>query len=190
MEFIDVFAGSRSSDKLDIADRLGIKIAPGHYSLLVSKDRNRIKGKRRTTDFVAAEPKSKQEMNSLLTNTFYDFMIVSDFNIGKRNVRMAKRYETAVAVPLCPAMTLENSGLRRVGRNLLKVQELGGRLILCSGAAGAGDVRSGGDLAAIGVLMGVRPDLAVRAVKHTPNSILARNRKLSRNPAWGVEVLE
>ena len=114
-----MFAGNPSSDKVKIADKLDVKVAPGHYSLLVSKDRNQIRGKRRTTDFVAAEPGSKQEMNSLLTNTYYDFMIVSGFNIGKRNVRMAKKYETAIAVPLSSAFTLNTSKLRSICRNLL-----------------------------------------------------------------------
>lgn len=185
-----MFAGNLSSDKVKIADKLGVKLAPGHYSLLVSKDRHKIRGKRRTTDFVAASPASKQEMNSLLTNTYYDFMIVSGFQIGKRNVRMAKRYETAIAIPLRQALTLNTSKLRSICRNLLKIQEIGGELILCSGADSANDIRGGGDLAAIGVLLGIKPDLAIRAVKQTPNRILAHNKKLSKNQAWGVEVLE
>lgn len=187
MEFIDVFAGKKSADKLAAADKLGIKIAPGHYSLFVSKDRHRIRQERRKTDFVAAAPKSKQEMNSLLTNTYYDFMIVS-FPLGKRNVRMAKRYETAIAVPLAPAMSMRAPGLRKTRRNIQMVQEIGGAALLCSGAESAGEIRAGPELASIGVLLGMKPDLATKAVRQTPSSIVRRNEKLSRNPAWGVVV--
>jgi len=184
--FIDVYAGDPSDEKRRVADKLGIRIAPGHYSLLVSKDRRRVRRERRSTDFVAARPKNKQEMNSLLTDTYYDFMIV-EFSLGKRNIRMAKRYETAVAIPVAPAFSLKVSDLARVRKNMMLVQELGGTLLICSGAGDASQLRGGRELAAMGILLGLRPDYATRAVKHVPVAILERNRRRAKQEVWGVE---
>lgn len=186
MDFIDVWAGQESPDKCGVAKKLGVKLAPGDFSLLVSNDKKRVREKRQTTDFVAGKPGSKQEMNSLLTDTRYDFMVV-DFPVGKRNVRMAKRYETAIAVPVARAFSLRSSDIASVRRNLLAVQEIGGTLLICSGARDASQIRSGRDLAAIGILMGIKPDLAVKAVKQVPNAMVERNRKRAKQEAWGVE---
>lgn len=177
MEFIDVWAGDVSKDKRELAGRLGIRIAPGDYSLLLSKDGRELKQKRRETDFVAAMPSSKQELNSLLTDTRYDFLIVQGFNVGKRNVRMAKRYETAIAVPVAPAMSLRIPRLARTRRNMLRVERYGGELLICSGAEDASQLRSGRDLAAIGAALGLKPDYAKKAVRHRPSAILERNLK-------------
>lgn len=186
MDFIDVWAGGDSSDKRKIAKKLEVKLAPGDFSLLVSNNKKQVREKRQTMDFVAGKPAGKQEMNSLLTETRFDFMIV-EFPIGKRNVRMAKRYETAIAIPLFRAFSLKVSDVSRIRRNLKAVQDIGGTLLLCSGAEDASQIRSGRDLAAIGILLGVKPDLANKAVKHIPNAILNRNRKRAKQEAWGVE---
>ena len=186
MEFIDVYAGEESPEKRKIAKTLGIRLAPGDFSLLVSNNRQKVRNKRKVTEFVAGRPKSKQEMNSLLTDTRYDFM-VADFSLGKRNIRMAKRYETAIAVPVAPAFSLKPSAIARIRKNMLAVQEFNGTLIICSGAKDASQIRSGRDLAAIGVLLGVKPDLAMKAVKQVPNAILVRNRKRAKQEVWGVE---
>jgi len=177
MEFIDAWAGGDSSEKRELAKRLGIRIAPGDYSLLLSKDRRLLKQKRASTDFVAARPGSKQEMNSLLTDTRYDFLIVQGFNVGKRNVRMAKRYETALAVPIAPALSLRIPDLARTRRNMLRVEKYGGELLICSGAGDASQLRSGRALAAIGAMLGLKPDYAKKAVRHRPSAILERNLK-------------
>ncbi|MBD3263428.1 hypothetical protein GF374_03560 [Candidatus Woesearchaeota archaeon] len=177
MEFIDVWAGEESPKKRELARRLGIRLAPGDYSLLLSKDKRELKQKRPEVDFVAAKPGSKQEMNALLTDTRYDFLIVQGFNVGKRNVRMAKRYETAIAVPVAPAFSLRIPSLARTRRNLMRVEKYGGELLICSGAEDPSQLRSGRDLAAIGAMLGLRPDYAKKAVRHRPSAILERNRR-------------
>lgn len=184
--FIDVFAGKPSPEKLRVAEKLGIKIAPGHHTLLISKDHGMVRKKRKTTDFMAAFPHSKQEMNALLTDTYYDFVLV-DFSLGKRNVRMAKRYETAIAVPLSSAFSLSIPAMGRIKKNLLLIQDIGGTLLLCSGARDASQIRGGRELAAIGVLLGLKPDCARKAVRHNPNYILNRNKERAKQEVWGVE---
>jgi RNase P/RNase MRP subunit p30 len=175
MEFIDACAGAESPEKLKIAKELGIRLAPGDYSLLVSNDHRKIRAARAKTDLVAARPQSKQELNSLLTDAHY-FLLVDGFAVGKRNVRMARRYETAIAVPVAPAFSLKVADLARVRRNLLRVQEENGTLLLCSGAGDASQVRGGRELASIGVLFGLKPDYATKAVKQWPSAIIERNR--------------
>jgi RNase P/RNase MRP subunit p30 len=187
--FIDAYAGKESEAKKKIAKELEVKIAPGDYSLFVSNNAGEVRKKRMSADFVAGEPKTKQEMNALLPDTFYDFMIVN-FPLGKRNVRMAKRHETAVAIPLAPAFTLKISEMLKLRKNLKLVQTENCPLLLVSGAASEAEIRSGRDLAAIGVLFGLKPDFALKAVSKTPEKILEFNAKRKKQPCFGVEVKE
>ncbi len=185
MQFIDVFAGEFSERKLERARAFEIKIVPGEYNLLISKSSSQLRKQRRKVNFIAGMPENKQEMNSLLTDTHYDFMIVN-FSIGKRNIRMAKRYETAIAIPLSAAMSLRISDISRVRRNLIKIQEIGGKLLLCSGARDFSQIRSGEDLAAIGMLLGLKKKIALDAVSVNPLEIIRRNEKLSKQEVYGV----
>ncbi len=182
--FIDAYAGEGSEEKTAVADRLGIRIAPGHYSLLISRDRRKIRSLRKKVDFVAAIPGSKQELNSLLTDTHYDFFIIRDFRLGKRNVRMAKRYEAALAVPVVLSRLQD---LSRARHNALTVQDLGGTLLLCSGAASPEQLRAGDALADIGVFLGLKPDYARKAVREFPLALLKRNERRKKQRMWGVE---
>jgi len=185
MQFTDVFSGEVSERKQETARAFNIKIAPGDFSLLISKSSAQLRKQRRKVNFIAGMPESKQEMNSLLTDTHYDFMIVN-FSIGKRNIRMAKRHETAIAIPLSNAMSLKISDISHVRRNLVKIQEIGGKLLLCSGAKDFAQIRSGEDLAAIGVLLGLRSKIAIDAVSVNPLEIIKRNEKLSKQEVYGV----
>ena len=185
MECIDVFAGEFSERKLETARAFNIKIAPGDYSLLISKRSSQLRKQRRKVNFIAGMPESKQEMNSLLTDTHYDFMIVN-FSIGKRNIRMAKRHETAIAIPLSSAMSLRISDISRVRRNLIKIQEIGGNLLLCSGARDFTQIREGEDLVAIGMLLGLKKEVAIAAVSVNPLEIIKRNEKLNKQEVVGV----
>ncbi|MBR9689876.1 MAG: hypothetical protein GOV01_03205 [Candidatus Altiarchaeota archaeon] len=186
MDFIDVFAGELNKKKMETANKLGIKISPGHFSVLITRDKGLIRQKRRQTDFISVRPTSKQDMNALLTDTFYDFVIVDSFLLGKRNVRMAKRYETSIAVPVSDAFSLKKSSILRIQKNLLRAQEFGGSLLLCTGAEDASQIRSGYDLVSIGVLLGLKPDYAQKAVRQIPNAIIMRNQKRSKQDVWGV----
>jgi len=191
VEFIDVYAGGQDPEKVAVADWLGIKIAPGHHSLLVSNDHKKVRAARKGVDFVAGIPSGRAQLNQMLTDTHYDFFIVHpDLRLSKRIVRMAKRYETALAVPLAPVFSLKQKLLRRTRRNVLLVQDLGGTLLLCSGAGSPAEIRSGRDLAAIGVLLGLKPDYARKAVSRFPAQILKRNEGRRKQEVWGVEVLE
>jgi len=191
VDFIDVYAGEFSEEKMKRAEELEIKIAPGHFSLLISKNRREVRKKRKDVDFVAAIVNKRQELNSLLTDVYYDFFIIpSTLRLGKRSVRMAKRYETGIAVPLSPAFSLKPKLLARISHNLKLVEEIGAILLLCSGAETPEDLRSGRDLACIGVLLGLSPDYARKAVRHFPNFILERNRERKKQAAWGVEVIQ
>lgn len=173
--FIDVYSGAASKEKIKTSKELGIKIAPGDYSLLISKNKSEIRKQRHTTDFISAMAKTKQEMNMLLTDTYYDFLIVDGFNLGKRNVRMAKRYETPIAIPIAPAFSLKQSDLNRLKKNFSMTLEVGGDFLICSGANSPEELRGGFELASIGVFFGVPPNLAIKAVKQNPNSILNKN---------------
>lgn len=173
--FIDVYSGKESKEKIALAKKLNIKLAPGDYSLLISKSKSEVRGKRKKFDFVTAFPGSKQEMNSLLTDTSYDFLVVEGFSLGKRNIRMAKRYETAIAIPISSALSLKKSALRRLEKNLSTIVEGGADLLICSGARGLKGLRGGFELASIGVFLGVPEDLAIKAVRRLPAIILERN---------------
>jgi len=175
MVFIDVYSGKESKEKAALAKKLGIKLAPGDYSLLISKGKSEVRGKRKKFDFVTAFPNSKQEMNSLLTDTHYDFLVIEGFTLGKRNIRMAKRYETSIAIPVSSAFSMKKQALRRLEKNLSMVVDGGADLLICSGAKDPKDLRGGFELASIGAFLGVPEDLAIKAVRQLPAAILLRN---------------
>ena len=66
---------------------------------------------------------------------------------------------------------------------------MNGKLLLCSGAKDFSQIRSGEDLCAIGVLLGLKPEVAKLAVSTNPLEILERNEKLSKQESWGVRTL-
>ncbi|MBR9680725.1 MAG: hypothetical protein GOU98_02780 [Candidatus Altiarchaeota archaeon] len=182
--FIDVYSGFESSEKLLASKKLDIKIAPGDYSLLISKNKSEIRKKRSTTNFVSAKPKTKQEMNKLLTDTFYDFLIIEGFNLGKRNVRMAKRYETPLAIPISSAFSLKQSDLNRLRKNFSMVLNGGVAFLICSGAKLPEELRGGFELASIGIFFGVPHDLSINSIKKIPQEILSRNEKRLTSEVW------
>lgn len=190
MEMIDVYAGRADNKKTKRADWLGTKIAPGHFSLLVSDSHTRVRRQRREHQLVTAIAKSKTDTTSLLTDTHYDFLVIPPlFRLGKRGARMARRYETALAVPLAPAFSMDIKTLRRTSYNLRMIQDNHAVLVLCSGADSADQLRGGRELATIGTVLGVRPELSIRAVRENPTELLSRSRTRMNQEAPGVNSL-
>lgn len=190
MDLIDVYAGQPADEKTKRADWLGTKIAPGHFSLLVSSSHTKVRRQRREHQLVAAVPESKTDVTSLLTDTHYDFLIISpNFRLGKRGARMARRYETALAVPLAPVFSMDTKTLRRTSYNLSQIQDNNAMLVLCSGAESADQLRGGRELAAIGTVLGVRPELSIKAIKENPAELLSRSRTRQSQEAPGVNSL-
>ncbi|MBR9679960.1 MAG: hypothetical protein GOU99_02840 [Candidatus Altiarchaeota archaeon] len=190
MEFIDVYAGQPGVDKRKRADWLGTKIAPGHFSLLISTNHSQIRKQRHNYELVTAIAKSKTDTTSLLTDTYYDFLIIPPlFRLGKRGARMARRYEVALAVPLAPVFLMDVKTLRRTSYNLRLIQANNTKLVLCSGADSASQLRGGRELAAIGALLGLRPEVSISAVREVPASLLAKSKKRLGQKAPGVTSL-
>ena len=190
MDFIDIYAGEPDPEKKKTAEWLGLRIAPGHFSLLVSSDHSTIRKSRKKFDLVAALVKKRSDLTQILTDTYYDFLIVPPvFRLGKRGVRMARRYETPLAVPLSPVFSAKQRVLRTAIYNLKLIQENNAQVLLCSGAEKAGDLRDGRTLAAVGTALGLRPDTSVMAVKHNPARVINRSKERMKQTEPGVRPL-
>ncbi|HDR53529.1 MAG TPA: hypothetical protein ENN60_02555 [archaeon] len=185
MVFIDLYT---PGIHMPVDPRLELKTAPGNFTLLVSSNRQEVRKQRETCDLVAAIPKNANDLTTLLVETAYDFFIIPpEVRPGKRGIRMARRYETPLAVPLAQMFSLNTGVIARTRRNLLRIQEFGGPLILCSGAQKSSDLRTGRDLAAIAMMLGVNQQLALKAVNETPEWLVNRSQERMKQVAWGVE---
>ncbi len=190
LSFIDVYAGEFSKEKLETAERLGIKIAPGHFSFALASSGKQARRVRWDVDFLAGFAKSKNKVMDLLRFKEFDFILLRPgIRVTKKMVRMSKRQGIYLCIELSHAMRSIDSWSWYVNAFEL-FMELKAQPLICSAAKTSDELRAGRDLAAIAILFGCYPDFALKALRKIPWEILEYNRKRRNQIAPGVEVNE
>ena len=188
--FSDLYVESNKDELLATAERLEVVPAAFGRKMLVSNSRTEVRKKREGMDLVAAKPKDDLELIKLLVDTRYDFVIISNqVKLGKKAIRMSKRHETPLVFPMAELFSLKASDIFRTRRNLLRAQKWNGLFALCSGARKATELRAGPEMGSIGILLGLKQDVARRAVDEVPAMTLERAGKRRQQLAWGIEAI-
>ncbi|MBR9681441.1 MAG: hypothetical protein GOV00_01440 [Candidatus Altiarchaeota archaeon] len=189
MTFIDLYVGGAFDGLEVISTKLSITPKVAGKDLLITNVRNEVRKEREKVNLLAAMPETNNQLTQLLIETRYDFVIIHPrVRLGKRAIRMSKRYETPLVFPVEPLFELRASTITKARRNLLRAQQWNGFFALSSGARKVSDLRAGPEIASIGILLGLNQNFARKAVE-VPNAVVERAEKRKRQLSWGIEAV-
>lgn len=184
VEFVDLVV---SDFEPNIEKILNIKVKQTGRDLLISNNRSEVRKRRNDFDLIAGRPTNLNHLTQLLVETRYDFMIVSPtLRLGKRAIRMSKRYETPLVFLANSLFSLNFRNFAKFRKNILLAQKWNGFFAISSGADSHSELRGKEELSSIGILMGLKKNFAEKLVE-IPFWISERAEQRKKQISWGIE---